>query len=219
MPDSDNLYIAIIADIIASRALPNRAACQQLLEEFLLRLNNTQPKAIVSRFIITIGDEFQGLLRADAQEALVDIWRSIDAAAFPFHLRMAIGCGKIDTALKTEAVGMDGPAFHRARHGLEHLKQHGGSLTFQTGNDKCDMHLNTIAVLWDAVRSSWTKRQRAIYASYRNSKSQRDLAQAYGVSPSAISRMLKRMHASQLDSAEANLMAIISECLPRLPNS
>ncbi len=211
MPAVQRVYIAVIADIVASRSLPQRAVWQRKLEEYLGELNSAYKENIASKFIVTLGDEFQGLLHAP--DILPDIWRTIDVAAFPFYLRLSIGCGTLETALKPRAVGMDGPAFHRARQGLDVLKSTGGLLHFATGDQSDDLALNSIAMLRDAIRAGWTKRQRDIYRLYRNAPSQRDLAENIHVSPSAVSRMLKRMHAQQLDKAEHNLIEIVRGCL------
>lgn len=56
------LYIAIIADIIDSRSIKKRSIVQKQLEKLLDQINTTYQHAIASRFIITLGDEFQGVL-------------------------------------------------------------------------------------------------------------------------------------------------------------
>ena len=54
-------YVAIIGDIIGSRQLPDRAQIQLRLEKFLSHINVRFSKFVVAKFVITIGDEFQGL--------------------------------------------------------------------------------------------------------------------------------------------------------------
>ena len=54
-------FVAVIGDIKDSRLLENRKEVQLRLREVLERLNENYKEEIVSRFLITLGDEFQGL--------------------------------------------------------------------------------------------------------------------------------------------------------------
>ena len=57
--------IAIIGDMVHSRALSARArsAAQTDFAKLVVLLNRRFRRTIASRFVITLGDEFQGLLR------------------------------------------------------------------------------------------------------------------------------------------------------------
>ncbi len=56
--------IALIADMVRSRELPRiqRPRVQEKFKDFVGYLNRTYSRNILSRFVITLGDEFQGLL-------------------------------------------------------------------------------------------------------------------------------------------------------------
>jgi len=58
-------YIAVIADMVKSRELPSsrRALVQKHFEELIARLNKEFRPSIAAKFSITLGDEFQALLR------------------------------------------------------------------------------------------------------------------------------------------------------------
>ena len=56
------MYFAIIGDIIASKTISNRSEVQNHLKRILDQVNEEYKSNIASRFSITLGDEFQGLL-------------------------------------------------------------------------------------------------------------------------------------------------------------
>jgi hypothetical protein len=129
MPDSthpvDRMpmpYLAVIADVIASRGLPDRAEVQQRLKASLAARNaDPRPSALLSPYTLTLGDEFQAV-PASAGGVFRDLLRTA-ADLQPVQLRFALGLGDIDTGINPErAIGMDGSAFHRARAGIERLK-------------------------------------------------------------------------------------------------
>lgn len=118
--DSPKSYIALIADIVNSRELSNRMEVQELLRKTLAGLNRRTP-SLVSPYTITLGDEFQALF--SSAEALFPNAIEILAALYPVRIRFSFGVGTLLTRIKRrEAIGMDGPAFHAARDGMEAMK-------------------------------------------------------------------------------------------------
>jgi len=117
--------LVLIADIEASRDIKgkDREDLQKSLKDILKNLNE-QGEGIVSPYTITLGDEFQAVFEK-ADHLFVQMLK-IMAALHPVTVRFSLGIGSIDTPLNTEqAIGMDGPAFHRARKGIEILKENG----------------------------------------------------------------------------------------------
>jgi hypothetical protein len=62
----ENLYIGLIGDIVKSRKLQNREKVQLELGKTLKNISQKYSQYIVSQFLITLGDEFQGLLKPTA---------------------------------------------------------------------------------------------------------------------------------------------------------
>ena len=58
-------YVAIIGDIVGSRELKDRYKIQVQLENTLDSININFSRVIESKFTITIGDEFQGLVNRE----------------------------------------------------------------------------------------------------------------------------------------------------------
>ncbi|MBD3346708.1 MAG: hypothetical protein GF401_16755 [Chitinivibrionales bacterium] len=112
--------IAIIGDIKTSRKIQARNQFQQKLKSLMMQLNRGR-RNIVSPYTLTIGDEFQALYKK-ADGVLSDCIRII-SGIYPEKVRIAMGVGKITTAInRKQALGMDGPAFHCAREGIERQK-------------------------------------------------------------------------------------------------
>ena len=55
-------YVAIIGDIKGSKQISNRSQIQKKLGHVLKDVNETYKADISAKFIITLGDEFKGLL-------------------------------------------------------------------------------------------------------------------------------------------------------------
>ena len=110
-------YIAIIGDIKHSKNISNRYEIQERLKNALDYINKKYKKNIAAKFLITLGDEFQGLL--SAAEPLVDIIGYIQNEMFPVRIRIGVGIGEITTEInRNAAIGADGPAFYAARRAI-----------------------------------------------------------------------------------------------------
>ena len=113
MARASQRYIAVIADMVRSRELPRsrRRVLQKHFSRLIATLNRDYRKAIAARFVITLGDEFQGVLKSAA--LIPDlIWRL--EQDFPEReLRVGVGFGILDTPLQRYAINIDGPVLHR----------------------------------------------------------------------------------------------------------
>ena len=186
--------VALIAGIVRSRRFQGKARerLQQKLEVVLGELNETYESALLARFTITIGDEFRALLHT--AEPVADLLWDLESALSEVELRIGIGHGKLDTELKQEAVGMDGPVWHQARDAVEEVKKEslGGGVFrgFKSGDDEV---LNGMARLLFHVRSQWTDRQRSVIRLLRDptTASQTKVAHRLNLSRQAVHNRLK----------------------------
>lgn len=124
---SDSLKIVLIGDLVGSRELSDaeRSRCQDILRECLERINQ-RSGSLLSPFTITLGDEFQAVYGDSGMgELLTNCWEIV-AELHALDVRFSIGIGEIVTPINEEqALGMDGPAFHCARDGMDQLKEKG----------------------------------------------------------------------------------------------
>jgi hypothetical protein len=110
--------IAVLGDVVGSRSLKNRPLFQARLETSTKQTNDLSRLFVLSPFTVTLGDEVQAVYRIAGQlvDHLLYLWGGIS----PQRMRFSIGVGAISTPLnRKQSIGMDGPAFHAARDGLE----------------------------------------------------------------------------------------------------
>ena len=162
-------YIAVIGDIRNSKETRKRASVQRMLNDVLEKINEKYENDIAAKFIITLGDEFQGLLcNADH---LLEIIRAIQWKLYPVEVRFGIGIGKITTPIKREAaIGADGPAFYAARDMIDELRVQEKKLKNQAPDikvaihgDKGDLRVDQINGFLRAnriIEKSWSNDQR-----------------------------------------------------------
>ena len=114
-------YIVVIGDIVSSRKVTQRSRLQHQLKATLDTLNRKKVRGAVSPYTITLGDEFQAVFTQ--ADTLFSHAAEILLALHPVKARFSFGIGEIETPInRRQAIGMDGPAFHEARLGLEELK-------------------------------------------------------------------------------------------------
>jgi len=156
-----NSYIAVIGDIIASREAEERGALQARLKAAIAGANLACRNTLASSFILTLGDEFQGLLNSpDEMHRLLARFRADLHSA---EVRFGIGIGPLDTPLEAQALGMDGPCFHRARDAVERAASRQTYVEVSIPDDSGDQGVFDIyAVLSAAIRHRWTRRQRQV---------------------------------------------------------
>ena len=194
------MYLALIADVIDSKMVQERFDLQKQLEITLQKINGLFADYLASCFTLTLGDEFQALLKVDAPVfQIIDTLRS---ELTPTQLRFGIGLGEIVTAIDPlQSVGADGPAYWNARAAINfvHQKNDYGStqIYFSSGKENQDFFVNALIASGEAIRSGWRESQEEILLNllkrsvYSETFSQQDLAQSLAINPSALSKRLK----------------------------
>ena len=194
------MYLALIADVIDSKMVQERFDLQKQLKKTLQTMNELFGEFIASNFTLTLGDEFQGLLKVDAPVfQIIDTLRS---ELTPTQLRFGIGLGEIVTDIDPlQSIGADGPAYWNARAAINlvHQKNDYGNtqIYFSCGKEKQDFFVNALIASGEAIRSGWRGSQEEILLDllkrcvYSENFSQQDLAQSLEINPSALSKRLK----------------------------
>ena len=194
------MYLALIADVIDSKMVQERFDLQKQLEITLQKINGLFADYLASCFTLTLGDEFQALLKVDAP--VFQIIDTLRLELTPTQLRFGIGLGEIVTAIDPlQSVGADGPAYWNARAAINfvHQKNDYGStqIYFSSGKENQDFFVNALIASGEAIRSGWRDSQEEILLNllkrsvYSESFSQQDLAQSLAINPSALSKRLK----------------------------
>ena len=194
------MYLALIADVIDSKMVQERLDLQKQVGKTLQKMNELFGDYLASRFTLTLGDEFQALLKVDAP--IFQIIDTLRSELTPTQLRFGIGLGEIVTAIDPlQSVGADGPAYWNARAAINfvHQKNDYGNtqIYFSSGKENQDFFVNALIASGEAIRSGWRDSQEEILLNllkrsvYSESFSQQDLAQSLAINPSALSKRLK----------------------------
>lgn len=180
----------ITVDIRRSKEIKNRAEVQSRILNILNSLNMKFGTFLIADFTMTLGDEFQGVLRTTS--IVLDVFKYIKKN-LPVKFYCGVGIGSIETPLSKRPSEMDGSAFHRSRDALEEAKKRKIELVFKSGNERIDFILNSITELILHVKNKWTKRQRDIISFLESRENVRlsDAAKKFRVSKQAISKIVR----------------------------
>lgn len=182
--------IAWIADIVKSRELQghDRARLQDQFQGLVAGLNKKYSRHILAKFVITLGDEFQGLLHSSM--SIPDLMWDMEMQFPERPIRVGIGFGILHTPVPKLALNVDGPALHNARAAITKGKERSALGGVFNGFGTLDPVLNGIArILW-FHRSIWTERQREMICLVRGGLSLSEAAERLRVSRQAVSKQI-----------------------------
>jgi hypothetical protein len=196
-------YCAIIGDIVKSRSLVNRVNAQ---EEFInvieVLVNEKYSNYIASKFTVTLGDEFQGLIYKEYTYLYYDIIKFVSEQMAPIRLVYGIGVGAIDIEPNHEiAIRSDGPAYHYARKMVMKAKQDQSPIHYFSNSDD-DALINSLINCIVTTENRMTKKQKEVVKLYREYGSQSKVAIELNIEQSSISRILNAANYYAIDKAE-----------------
>jgi hypothetical protein len=209
-------YVAIIADMVKSRELESsqRGPIQERFGELIKNLNTKYRKEVASKFVITLGDEFQGLLTTST--LIPDLIWELEENFPERKLRVGIGLGSLDTALQKFAINIDGPALHFARNAIEIAKTKNILGGVFVGFGQLDEVLNGISRLLWLHRSNWTLSQRKIAGLLRKGMSQSEVAEQLKITPQVVSKQVSALGWAPYISAERAWHIILQDSVDPL---
>ena len=194
-----NSHVAIIGDMKQSQKMKNRNEVQIKLKNILETINIMYQEDLAAKFIITLGDEFQGLLKQGANT--MKILSQIERMMYPVQLRFGIGIGRITTEINPEmALGADGPGYYKARAAIEYLKDNEKKkqsvptdtrFEVECENQENIRMLNTIVSLMTVIKEGWSDRQREIiWDIMEHQDSQSNVANRLNIKQPAVQKSL-----------------------------
>lgn len=215
------MYYAIIGDIKESKKIENRGEIQDKLKNVLKDSNELYGKDIAAKFLITLGDEFQGLLKKPTH--LLEIIKYIQREMYPVELRFGIGIGEIYTDIDREAaIGADGPAFYAARNVIDEIHKQEKKLKKQAPDIQIEIYgetffevteINAMLSLVKTIEDGWNERQRyTIWDMMRYQESQDMCAKRLDTTQSTVARRLSEGKYVVYNNA----ISTISEAIQRL---
>jgi hypothetical protein len=207
------IYIAVIGDVVASRRAEERSVLQARLAAALRSVNDEFSDLVVAQFLITVGDEFQGLL--GGFQGIDRMLALLRARVNPSELRIGLGYGPLDTPLQPQAIGMDGPCFHRARAAIDRAKAQGTAVQVEMGESEAPFEIYSL--LYSELRGRLTRKQRRVLDMAGMGMEGVRIAEQLGISPSAVSQHLRAAgHESIMKATRIWMEAIHSTYAARL---
>jgi len=184
-------YLVLIGDLRDSRQVKDRAGLQRLFESSLACLNQRFRDALASPLTVTLGDEFQAVFSDPLP--VWEILSALQARLFPVTARFGLGLGEIATPVNPQAaLGMDGPAFYRARDAIVRLKKEGGDYRIE-GLDDADLINHTLSLV-SGLQESWHCNRFATYHRFLSGIPVQQIAQELKISKTAVYKNLHDGH-------------------------
>ena len=188
-------------------------------------MNSIYNNDISAKFLITLGDEFQGLLEITAP--ILEIIKYIQREIYPIKLRFGVGIGNVSTLINHEAaigIGADGPAFYAASEMIEFLREQEKKLKKQAADIQISVYekkcfeteeINAMFSLLKIIEDSWTEKQRyTIWDMMIHQGSQKMCAERMDITQSTVARRL----ADGKYIIYQRTMEVIDEAIRRLGN-
>ena len=204
-PPSED-FVVIIGDIVGSRELPDRAVAQDTLRAAVADFNRWEGNGLEAPLKPTGGDEVKAITRDPA--AAIDVITRISDALHPIVLAWGIGRGPLVTSWVPDVGDLDGPCFHRARQAVERAST--ASIWAEVSGFSAvdDSVVNALLRLVGVIRNSWSDRQIQYIRSVRT-RSQRETAEAFEVTESAVSQSLQSARFHDVENAEGALRQVL----------
>jgi len=191
------MSVAVIADIVGSRTLPDRAAGQAAVEQAIARVEDDLPLA-ERPLTATVGDELQGEYPSlDAALAALLLLRL--ALPHGIDCRFGVGVGALGEVPSRAGVLAEGPGWWAAREAIDtiHAKQARaipGARTWvvvDAQDTTTDVRVvNAYLLARDQLVSAMNERTRRLAYGRLLGATQAELAREEGITQSAVSQSL-----------------------------
>lgn len=206
-----NDFVVIIADVRGSKkmAVEERHEGQLFLKSAIIQVNENFADDIEASFMITRGDEFQGVLKN--MSSGLKIMLEFERLLFPLDLRYGIGKGKIQKMGSNIPIEMDGPAFHRANEAVNLAKKKKLFIQSKTSDEGIDILLNNIFLLMYSIKSRWNEVNYQRYWDYKRLGTFEKVGRREKVSAQAIWDSMQNMRALDVINVENELFRYLDE--------
>ena len=180
-------YLVLIGDMVGSKAQRDRNSLQRSFAETLQKAQKKYGTAFISPLTLTIGDEFQAVL--EKSDDLFSLLTFIETQLDGVQFRYGMGLGGIDTDINSQqAIGMDGPAFHRARAAIEQAKKEQRRFCFKSGHSGQEERINILLNWVDYAVKRWNAQRKKIFLYYCEQYTQKEIAARLRITQPAVSQ-------------------------------
>lgn len=196
--------IILMADVIGS----SKQDAKHLMKDFravVESVNKKLDKGIVSPLTITLGDEFQGVVKNahEAVKVILGLEASIMELEKPFKLRYVLHEGKIDTSInKNKAYEMLGPGLTEAREKLNSLKSTRKRFHVSLHDQSLNEQVNLMFTIYQGIADRWTKGQLKVVNAFMEFGDYKKVAEKLKKDPSVIWRRKKHLMIDEYNSVK-----------------
>lgn len=202
------MVVAVIADIVGSRRLRDRAAAQRMFDETIARVQREHPLAD-QPLQPTVGDEQQGVY-STLDDAMAGVLLLQLALPEGIEFRYGLGIGEIRAIESAHRELTDGPGWWAAREAIEtvHARQERAVPTARSwivaapgqdeGMESRVSTSNAYLLARDAIVVRMTGRERRLAYGRIGGLSQSALAEQEGITQPAVSKALRSSGAAAL---------------------
>ncbi|UJP10672.1 SatD family protein [Microbacterium sp. KUDC0406] len=201
------MVIAVIADIVGSRRLQDRAAAQQQLDDTIARVEARHPLAL-RPLRPTVGDEQQGVYTR-LEDALISLLLVQLALPDGVEFRFGLGIGEVRALSSAHGELSDGTGWYAARDAIESVQERERAMpgirswiVGAPGQDEVMPSViaasNAYLLLRDETVSRMSGRERRLTLGRMEGLSQQDLAEQEGVTQPSVSKALRGSGATVL---------------------
>lgn len=202
-------YAVIVADIKDSKKMEERERheWQLFLKSAIVQVNENWHKSIEAKFMITKGDEFQGVIHEISN--VISIMIEFERLLNPLIIRFGIGIGRIQKMGANIPIEMDGPAFHMANKALINTKKQRCIVQVMSADKKLDNYINTLYSLIYAIKKNWKPLNVSRYWKYKELGTYEKVADIEGVSAQAVWDSLNNANAIEVIQAEQTVRDLL----------
>lgn len=183
-----------MGDIVDSSSA-DQLTLQDSFAKLVKRVNDEYPSSFESPLTITLGDEFQGIVRSakEAAEIVIALEEYRWDLEIEIVIRYSLGLGEISTPINPEiAYGMLGPGLSEVREALVEMKQEEDRMMISGVFDaKSKMALSMNIFL--EKQAEWKWKDRAIISGYFHYRDYKKVAEVLGKDVSLIWRRFKSL--------------------------
>lgn len=202
-------YLVLIGDVVASRQLASRGKFQQRLKAALKTLNG-RGRALASPYTVTLGDEFQAVYREPAGVMADLVWLMAQVA--PVRMRFALGVGELVTPVNpVQAIGMDGPAFHRARARLDALKREKRLVGVGGAEAGRWALVEPVLAVLSGLIEGWKPNRLELFAGLLAGEGGAALARRIGITPRAVNKSIRAADLDEWACILAQVEAMLAQ--------
>jgi hypothetical protein len=191
-------FAVLMGDIVGSERSPAIRAVYRAFNKAVDSANKKHAAQIASPLTITLGDEFQGLLRSLAHAWDIAVTLRIQLLVAHVPCRFVIGAAELETPLNTkQAWNMMGGGLSAARDKLNDKRSSSAYRFSLPGEPIVESLMDGLGDALTAAELDWTATQLRYYSESRESEStSAELANRLGITARSLYKVL---HAARAD--------------------